>query len=108
MPTVFQFLMVRLKGELGGLIEKEENLFQFLMVRLKVGELRSQQAAGLFQFLMVRLKEEEADPDLFNGDTFQFLMVRLKGRIGGFYSGNRMISIPYGSIKSQYHYCQQR
>ena len=54
-----------------------------------------------FQFLMVRLKVVVKNDKGKVVPTFQFLMVRLKGRgkCGSF--NNRIISIPYGSIKRQ-------
>ena len=122
----FQFLMVRLKGgrahyrrHVGGVVSipygsiKSSTfiskilfilkMFQFLMVRLKGVQPRAQGSCGTtFQFLMVRLKVGIEFGMNSMPPMFQFLMVRLKGPRRVFPSAVIwIVSIPYGSIKSQ-------
>ena len=96
---LFQFLMVRLKGEYASGMAIYVG-FQFLMVRLKVYRPSTISTIAKFQFLMVRLKDctlcrkrrisqvsipygtikrAVDEPKEPYAKLFQFLMVRLKG-----------------------------
>ena len=77
--------------------------FQFLLVRLKVEfGIDNQQLAILFQFLLVRLKGVISFIGLDKEDVFQFLLVRLKDITVMWYYICIIISIPTGTIKSEY------
>ena len=77
--SMFQFLMVRLKGGFPLFFLFGLYLFQFLMVRLKANLTAGLRGAGIaFQFLMVRLKANLTAGLRGAGIAFQFLMVRLK------------------------------
>ena len=71
------------------------------MVRLKASTCRSGGGKLPFQFLMVRLKVtlKKGTKEI---KIFQFLMVRLKVLYKAVESIQTYISIPYGSIKSDF------
>ena len=100
---MFQFLMVRLEeGKDGQLNEATEVSIPYGSIR-RVKLVLDPPLNDLFQFLMVRL---EAGLDIIHTlseHLFQFLMVRLEGAreaelVGLFHD----VSIPYGSIRSNY------
>ena len=71
------------------------------MVRLKVEILEyNDDTYSRFQFLMVRLKASAGDMSGGGISRFQFLMVRLKELHHRHCFRRRIISIPYGAIKS--------
>ena len=70
------------------------------MVRLKASVHPSVESLYVFQFLMVRLKDHAERQDEADG-MFQFLMVRLKAGRDICVRVKRVVSIPYGTIKSR-------
>ena len=82
--------------------------FGQLIIRVSIpyGSIKSSDdfgncSTGMFQFLMVRLKGK-GKTKFNNLFEFQFLMVRLKDWLPGCSFYRTAISIPYGSIKSDF------
>ncbi len=118
----FQFLLVRLKVEVGNILVYNGTQFQFLLVRLKdlmhknmkkfllisIPSGAIKRIVALCGFVDVAfisipsgaIKSIKLSPNASLASIFQFLLVRLKGLHGTTSVVLLVISIPSGAIKS--------